>query len=185
MKILFRIACAFACTLAASAHSAPIPEPAESTEGFRSYDLPAAQTGSFELSFDATPLAEKIDCFTGIAESEPRRAADVAVLVRFNDTGTIDVRNGGVFAADQKLGYAAGKTYRIRVAVDMAKKTYSVFVAAAGGAEAVLAKDYAFRRGQGSVQSLGKLVLAGYKGANGFAGGHRVAGVAVKALSAR
>ena len=185
MKPLPGFACALALTLAGAAAAAPIPEPQQSTEGFRSFDLPEVQKESFELSFEATPLADKIDCFTGIAESEPRRAADVAAIVRFNDTGTIDVRNGNSFAADQKLGYAAGKTYRIRVAVDMAKKTYSVFVAAAGGAEAVLAKDYAFRRGQGSVQSLGKLVLAGYKGATGFAGGHRVAGVAVKAQSAR
>ena len=180
MKTILRLACALALTLAGSAHSAPIPEPAESAEGFRSFDLPAAQTGSFELSFEATPLADKIDCFTGIAESAPRRAADVAAIVRFNDTGTIDVRNGNSFAADQKLGYAAGKTYRIRMVVDMAKKTYSVFVAPAGGGEVALATNYDFRSGQGSVRSLGKLVLAGYKGPNGFAGGHRVSGISLK-----
>jgi hypothetical protein len=185
MRTLFRLAGALALTLAGAALAAPLPDTMESTEGFRSFDLPAAQTGSFELSFEATPLAGKIDCFTGIAESTPRRANDVAVLVRFNDSGAIDVRNGSSFAADQKLGYEAGRSYRVRIAVDMAKKIYSVFVAPAGGAEVALAKDYAFRSGQGSVQSLGKLVLAGYKGADGFAGGHRVSGVAVKTQSAR
>jgi hypothetical protein len=182
MKTIFSLACALA--LAGAALAAPLPDTMESTEGFRSFDLPAAQAASFELAFEATPLAAKIDCFTGIAESTPRRANDVAVLVRFNDTGTIDVRNGSSFAADQKLGYAAGRSYRVRIAVDMTKKTYSVFVASAGGAEVALAKDYAFRSGQGSVQSLGKLVLAGYKGADGFAGGHRVSGVSVRPLSA-
>jgi hypothetical protein len=104
----------------------------------------------------------------------------VAAIVRFNDSGAIDVRNGNAFAADRKLGYAAGKTYRIRMVVDMVKKTYSVFVAPAGEAEVALAKDYAFRSGQGSAKSLGKLVLAGFKGPNGFAGGHRVTSVSLK-----
>lgn len=35
--------------------------------GLRSFDLPAEQTGSFEVSFDVTPLADKIDVFTGNA----------------------------------------------------------------------------------------------------------------------
>jgi len=180
MKNAARLACALALSLAGAALAAPTPEPLESAEGIRSYDLPAVQKGSFELSFEATPLAEKIDCFTGIAESAPRRAAEVAAIVRFNDTGAIDVRNGNAFAADRKLAYVAGKSYRIRMAVDMAKKTYSVFVAPAGEAEVALATNYDFRAGQGSVQSLGKLVLAGYKGPNGFAGGHRVAAISLK-----
>lgn len=181
MNTLFAFACALALSLAGTAAvSAPIPEPQQSTEGIRSFDLPAAQKDSFELSFDATPLADKIDCFTGIAESTPRRANEVAVIVRFNETGLIDARDGNSFAADQKLGYASGKTYRIRMVVDMAKKTYSVFVAPAGEAEVALARNFAFRSGQGSVQSLGKLVLAGFKGPNGFAGGHRVSGFALK-----
>jgi hypothetical protein len=181
MKKILQFACALALSLAGStAFSAPISEPEQSTEGIRSFDLSAEQKGSFELSFDATPLADKIDCFTGIAESTPRRANDVAVIVRFNDSGVIDARNGNSFAADQKLGYASGRTYRVRMVVDMTHKTYSVFVAPAGEAEVALAKNYAFRSGQGSARSLGKLVLAGYKGPNGFAGGHRVSGISLK-----
>jgi hypothetical protein len=110
-------------------------------------------------------------------------AADVAAIVRFNDGGTIDVRNGGVFAAEQKLPYSAGKTYRVRMVIDIPKKTYSVFVTPAGQAEVTLATNYAFRSGQGSVQSLGKLVLAGYKGPNGFVGPHRISGITLKALA--
>jgi len=178
MKSLLGFACALALSLPAWA--APIPEPQESAQGFKSFDLPEAQKGSFEIAFDAMPLADNIDCFTGVAADTPRRAADVAAIVRFNDGGTIDVRNGAIFAADQKLGYSANKVYRVRMVIDLAKKTYSVFVSPAGGAEVTLAKDYAFRSGQGSVQSLAKLVLAGYKGDFGFAGGHRVSGISLK-----
>ena len=65
----------------------------------------------------------------------------------------------------------------------MAKKTYSVFVTPAGQAEVALARNYAFRSGQGSVQSLGKLVLAGFKGASGFTGPHRISGISLKAVA--
>jgi len=183
MKLFSSIVCAAALSLLGIAWAAPIPEPQESAQGFKSFDLPEEQKGSFELSFDAMPMADRIDCFTGISASTPTMAADVAAIVRFNDAGKIDVRNGGVFAADQALGYSANQTYRVRMAIDMAKKTYSVFVTPAGQPEVALARNYAFRSGQGSVRSLGKLVLAGYKGPNGFAGAHRVSGISLKAVA--
>jgi hypothetical protein len=184
MRAILGFACALA--LALPAWAAPIPEPQESAQGFKTFDLPEVQKGVFEFAFDAVALADRIDCFTGIAADTPRMAADVAAIVRFNDGGTIDVRNGAIFAAEQKLPYSAGKTYRVRMVIDIPKKTYSVFVAAAGGAEVVLAKDYAFRSGQGSVQSLAKLVLAGYKGRDGiFVGPHRISGISLKPAAAQ
>lgn len=183
MTYFSRIFCAAALSLLGTAWAAPIPEPQESAQGFKSFDLPEEQTASFELSFDAMPLANKVDVFTGIAASAPRMAADVAAIVRFNETGTIDARNGGIFAADQSLAYSANQLYRVRMVVDMAKKTYSVFVTAPGQPEVALAKNFAFRSGQGSVKSLGKLVLAGFKGPNGFTGPHRISGISLKAVA--
>ena len=183
MKSVSGFFCALALSFAGASWAAPIPEPQESAAGFKSFDLPEEQKGSFELSFDAMPLADKIDVFTRISASTPRMAADVAAIVRFNDTGTIDARNGGAFATDQVLGYSANQAYRVRMVIDMAKKTYSVFVAPAGQPEVALAKNYAFRTGQGSVQSLGKLVLAGFKGQNGFTGPHRISGISLKAVA--
>ena len=168
MKIFRAIFLSFALSMSGAAWAGPIPEAQESAMGFSSFDLPAAQTGSFEVSFDATPLADKIDVFTGISASAPRSAADVSAIVRFNDTGTIDVRNGGAFRADQNLGYSANKVYRVRMVINVASNTYSVFVTPAGQPEVSLATNYAFRTQRVAVQSLNKIVLAGFKGSNGF-----------------
>jgi len=150
-----------------------------------SFDLPAEQTGSFELSFDATPLADKIDAFTGLSATAPGAAGEVSVILRFNDRGTMDARNGGAFHADQVLAYSANKTYRVRMVVDVAGKTYSVFVAPEGQPEILLAKNYAFRTQRHAIPSLTKIVLAGFKGQDGLLkGAHRVAGVSLKAASA-
>jgi hypothetical protein len=185
MTIFRTVFLSLALCLPGAAWAGPIPEAQESAMGFSSFDLPAEQTGSFEVSFDATPLADRIDVFTGLSAVAPRTAADVAAIVRFNDTGTVDVRNGGAFRADQVLGYSANKVYRVRMVIDVAKNTYSVFVTPPGQPEISLARNYAFRTQRAAVQSLNKIVLAGFKGSNGFfTGPHRIAGVSVKAVSA-
>jgi unsaturated chondroitin disaccharide hydrolase len=182
MKIL-KIALFSLALAATAARGGPMPDPQESAAGFLSFDLPAEQSGTFEVSFNATPTADKMDGFTGIAAAAPRSANDVAAMVRFNDGGTIDVRSGGAFRADRELGYSANKVYRMRMVIDVARKTYSVFVAPEGQPEVLLAKDYAFRTQQSSVKALGKIVLAGFKNPNGvFVGPHRVSGVALKAV---
>jgi len=138
------------------------------------------------VSFEATPLADKIDVFTGISATDARTAADVAAIVRFNDQGTIDVRDGGSFRADQVLRYSANQVYRVRMVIDVVKKTYSVFVIPPGQPEVSLARNYAFRSQQAAVQALRKIVLAGFKGSDGFfTGPHRISGVSLKASSAQ
>jgi len=177
---------ALALAMAGAAWAGPIPEAQESMMGFSSFDLPAEQRGSFEVSFDATPLADKIDVFTGISAATAKEANDVAAIVRFNDKGAIDARNAGSFKADQAVGYSANKAYRVRMVIDVATRTYSVFVTPPGQAEVSLARSYAFRSQQSAVQSLGKIVLAGFNSPDGFFNGaHRVSGVLLKAVSAQ
>jgi hypothetical protein len=186
MRVLRTIVPVLSLFLAGGAWAQPIPEGQESAVGFRTFDLPAEQTGSFEVTFDATPLQDNIDAFTGIAAMTPREAGDVAAIVRFNESGTIDVRNGGAFRADQRLAYSANKPYRVRMAIDVKSRTYSVFVTPPGEAEVALAKNYAFRSTQAGVKSLAKIVLAGYADRGGyFKGPHRVSGFALKALPAQ
>ena len=186
MRILHTVFSALALALAGGAWAGPIPEVQESAVGFRSFDLPAEQTGTFEVSFDATPLADKIDAFTGIGAITPREAGDVAAIVRFNEQGNIDVRNGGAFRADQSLAYSANKAYRVRMVIDVKSRTYSVFVTPPGQAEVSLATKYAFRSTQAAVQALSKIVLAGYAGRDGyFKGPHRVTGFSLKPASSQ
>jgi len=186
MRMLQAVVSVLALSLAGVAWAGPIPEGQESAAGFRTFDLPAEQTGMFEVSFDATPLADNIDAFTGIGAIAPREAGDVAAIVRFNERGTIDVRNGGTFGADQRVPYTGNKPYRVRMVIDVKSRTYSVFVTPPGQAEVLLAKNYAFRSTQSGVQSLGKIVLAGYASRGGdFKGPHRITGFALKAVSAQ
>lgn len=186
MKLVQAIFSALALSLLGTAWAGPIPETQESAMGFSSFDLPAEQAGSFEATFDATPLADNIDVFTGFSTMAAGASSDVAALVRFNDKGTIDVRNGSAFQAEQVLAYSANKTYRLRMLIDVATRKYSVFVTAPGQAEVRLAANFSFRSQQATVKSLSKIVLAGFKGPDGlFKGAHRIAGFSLKAASAQ
>ncbi len=114
----------------------------------------ATQNGTFTAAFDATPNAAKMDGVTGLSASAATGFSSLATVVRFNNTGTIDARNGGSYAASATVSYTAGSTYHFRLAVDVPHHRYSVYVTPPGGSEIALASSFAFRTEQASVAQL-------------------------------
>ncbi len=114
----------------------------------------AAQSAPFAASFTAVPSAANVDGVMGLSLGNASSFTSLAVVVRFNNMGSIDVRNGGVYAAAAKVSYAPGAQYRFRLAVDPAAHRYSVYVAAPGAAETALATNYSFRSEQGAVSTI-------------------------------
>jgi hypothetical protein len=121
--------------------------------GFLTRDLPS-QTRAFVIELDATPGASPTDAVVGLVSGSASSYAGLATSVRFANTGQIDVRRGGAYAAATALPYAAGKTYHIKMAVDVAAHTYSVWAGLRGSAPVQLAASYAFRSEQASVPAL-------------------------------
>ena len=114
----------------------------------------ASQNGSFTATFDATPNAAGIDAATGLSQGAAASFTDLAVIIRFNSTGTIDARNGGAYAATNSISYTAGTSYHFRVVVDVSSHTYSAFVTPAGGSEQTIGTGFAFRTEQAGVTAL-------------------------------
>jgi hypothetical protein len=112
------------------------------------------QTGVFTTSFDAVPSVVNQDTVIGLSQAPAAQYSDLATIVRFNDLGQIDVRNGGSYAAAVSLPYVAQAKYHVRMAVDIPAHTYSVFVTPPGQAEIALAQNYAFRTEQAAVSAL-------------------------------
>jgi len=78
----------------------------------------------------------------------------LACLVRFNPSGNIDARNGGIYAATSAIPYAANVKYSFRFVVDIPAHIYSVFVTPAGGVEQTVGENFAFRSEQSAVTNL-------------------------------
>lgn len=114
-----------------------------------------SQSGQFQTVVNARPTQANSDTLFGFAQGAQTHWSRLAVIVRFNNTGTIDVRRGSTYAADSVVAYTANTTYRFRLEVNVPAHTYSVYVSdATGGPEQLLARDYAFRTEQQSVTSL-------------------------------
>jgi hypothetical protein len=136
-----------------------------SSTAWKNNALPV-QSASFGATFSAIPGGAKIDAVTGLSLGGATGYSSLAAIVRFNNAGYIDARNAGVYAADASIPYIAGATYRFRLTVDPAARRYTVYVAAPGAAERLLAMNYAFRTEQAATSSLGNWALQAGTGAH-------------------
>jgi hypothetical protein len=92
----------------------------------------APQATQFTAHFVVTPSREDADSLVGLGAGTPGTAAQFATLLRFNAQGRIDVRDGGAFIAPKPRLYHAGVHYRVRMDVDLASRTWSVWVKEVG-----------------------------------------------------
>lgn len=118
----------------------------------------------FKVLFDYVPGDSSIDGVVGLSDGEAQAYKDLACIVRFNNFGKIDARNGGAYTAVNELKYAKGVRYRVEMTVDMVKKTYSAKVLANptvddAAAYVDIAKDYSFRTEQATLNRIGNMAL--------------------------
>jgi hypothetical protein len=116
--------------------------------------LMANQTGTFTVSFDATPSASPINSVIALSNGPQTAYTGFATLARFNPSGDIDARDGGSYHASTTIPYSGGATYHFREVVNIPAHTYSVFVTAPGGSEQTVGANFAFRSEQNTVSQL-------------------------------
>jgi hypothetical protein len=114
----------------------------------------AAQTGTFTVSFDATPSAAPNNTLVGLSNGAQTGYPGFACAVRFNTSGKIDARNGGAYAAATSVSFAANSTYHFTETVNVANHTYSIYVTPPGSGQVTLGSNYLFRTEQNAVASL-------------------------------
>jgi hypothetical protein len=113
-----------------------------------------AQSGQFSASFTLTPLTTSVDGLVGFGAGTAGALTDLGPIVRLAPNGLIDVRDGGDYRADAAVPYVVGTAYAVRMQVDVATRTYDVFVTPSGGSEIKIADAYAFRTEQADVTTL-------------------------------
>jgi len=128
---------------------------ATSSTTWQSFSM-TSQTGLCTVGFDAVPNGSGLDALTGLCYGTASEYADLAVIVRFNISDTIDARNGAGYAAEVSLPYTPGVEYHFRLEVDIPNDTYSVYVTPEGQSEVTLATNYDFRSDQTGVGTLDK-----------------------------
>ena len=124
------------------------------------------QYGTFTVDFDTISNLAKQDAITGLSTNPATTYANLATIVRFNNAGYIDVRNGTIYISKVPYPYVVGNTYHIRMLVNVRTHKYDVFVKEAGKAEVQLAAGASFRSDQGAVTSLSNLSLQASSGSH-------------------
>ena len=126
----------------------------------------ATQTGTFTAFFDAMPPDSPINSTVGLSNGAATCNKQMAAIARFNPMGSIDARNGGLYAAASTIPYAAGVTYHFRMVVNVRAHTYSLYVTPEGGAEQTVGTGFAFRSGQNNIPNLNSLGIWGANAAS-------------------
>jgi hypothetical protein len=125
--------------------------------GFASVPLEPAST-LLAVQLEARVSSLGADGVIGLARGAVTSFGQLAAAVRFAPSGVIDVRDGAGYRADVVFPFEVGRTYAVRVIVDVPSHTYSVYVQDPDTGDVVqLARRYAFRPSQAGVASLDTL----------------------------
>ncbi len=113
-------------------------------------------TGNFRVTFDATPSAVSIDGVTGLSFGPASGYTNLAAIVRFNNTGTIDAMNSTAYTAVAKIPYFANTTYHFIFDVNTVAHTYNAYVMI-GSVQTTIGSNLIFRSEQASTSSLNNI----------------------------
>jgi hypothetical protein len=119
-----------------------------------------AQTASFQFDADTVPSASAMDNPVGLSNGLAGSMTNLACIVRFSNTGNIDIRNGGAYGSDATVSYTGGTSYHIRILGYLSTHTYDVYITPFGGTATKIATGYAFRTEQNTVTTINNFAIA-------------------------
>ncbi len=135
-------------------------------QGWLNTASPAA-SGIFTASFrsapkEGAPGSGPIDAVIGLSAAPASRFADLAAIVRFNESGAIDARNGAAYGGPSfPYTFAAGQ-YDFQLRVDVPRGRYSAWVRHLDSPYKpfeLLAEQFAFRSEQSTTRQLANVAL--------------------------
>ena len=121
--------------------------------GFINTSIPV-KTGTFTAFFEATPNRTYANMLVGLSNGAASGYTSVAAFIRFNQSGNIDARNGGIFTALSSIPYLANSKYRFRLVVNISNHTYSAYVTPPGQSEKTIGTNLKFRSKQNTISQL-------------------------------
>lgn len=126
------------------------------------YSFGAGNTGKQHVSFDLTPLQDKIDASVDFADYDIKvtNFQNLGLMVRLNSEGHIGYVNGASFDSIEKVYYTANQTYHVDVYADLLVKNYSVYITTPDGNRVLAAENYKYRNSASAyTNDLGKMLI--------------------------
>lgn len=102
-----------------------------------------AQTGNFELQFDASTSVAAANMVLNIGPASTTSFSTTAINSRFWTTGVFQALNGATYAAVSSFPYVATTKYHVTMDVNMGARTFNLYIGV-GAARTTIATNYAF-----------------------------------------
>jgi unsaturated chondroitin disaccharide hydrolase len=114
------------------------------------------RSGHFRAAFVAYASDHNMDAVIGLSNGGPTGFRSLGPIVRFNDQGYLDARDGDVYRADTAVSYADWRAFYVVMDIDVSTHTYSVDIGYPSEKTiyATLARNYRFRTEQANVPVL-------------------------------
>jgi len=126
------------------------------------YSFGPGNTGKQHVSFDLTPLQDKIDASVDFADYDVKvtNFQNLGLMVRLNTEGHIGYVNGASFDSVEKVYYTANQTYHVDVYANLSVKNYSVYITTPDGNRILAAENYSYRNSATAyTNDLGKMLI--------------------------
>ena len=121
-------------------------------------DTMFAIANTFVVEYDAIPRSDTVNYVFALSKTKtPTQFDDLAALVRFNESGFCDARNGDAYEKTADVSYEKGKKYHFRIAGKVNPVEgghYSVWVTPEDDVEILIADNFGFRTAQANVDTL-------------------------------
>ncbi len=114
-----------------------------------------------KFDFDVIPGEDKLNTLFSFG---PRNTtlisfSEMAVIIRFNESGMVDAYNSNTYTADKPAKYTKGEKLTITVEINMADGKYSVWVKGENSPEVKIASDFSYRATAAAPLSIGKMYI--------------------------
>jgi hypothetical protein len=113
---------------------------------------------TFTAELIVTPWTANGDIIVGVAKERTSSFDKISVTARFGVSGHIEAYSGAGYL-NSPVSYQAGQPYRLRYLVDIPNHVFTLYAAAVGQQEQLVAAKVAFRSKAGSPMTLGTWVL--------------------------
>jgi hypothetical protein len=126
------------------------------------YSFGSGNTGKQHVSFDLTPLQDKIDASVDFADYDINvtNFQNLGLMVRLNSEGHIGMVNGASFESIEKVYYTANQTYHVDVYANLSVKNYTVYITTPDGNRVLAAENYTYRNSASAyTNDLGKMLI--------------------------
>jgi len=128
----------------------------ETTDAWSNLAFPT-EDEFFTIEFEVEPKDDSAHLVVGASSGPASVFNDLGPIVRLNEAGFFDARNGGSYQSQATVPHQSNTAYLVKMHISVIEKEYSVTVTPQGGAPALIASGFAFRTQQQAVEELDNL----------------------------